>query len=61
MDLAPAYLGFEPMTRTPALIQPDWSHVVAVGSRPLFYAQHDGSAATGHILPDGQFSGERFL
>jgi hypothetical protein len=61
LDLSPAYVGSEPMLRTHAVIQPSWTHLVPIGSRLLFYATYDGSAASGYIRPDGIFSGERPL
>jgi hypothetical protein len=46
---------------TSAAISPLWSHVIPVGARLLFYAQYDGDARVGAILPNGQFSGETKL
>lgn len=41
-----------------AAISPNWSHLVPVGARLLFYAQYNGDARVGHITPNGDFSGE---
>lgn len=49
-------LDYEPWR--PANIQANWSHIIPVGTRLLFYAQYNGLVRLGHISPDGEFSGE---
>ena len=46
---------------TPANIGTAWTHLVAVGIYILFYAEYNGTAATGSIGPGGEFSGETKL